>query len=372
MDFRLSPEQELLRDSARRYFAGQGGVVAHARVSGPAAGREAWSRFAEFGWLAMPVPEAAGGLGASLEDMAILCEEMGRGLAPVSFVAGALLPARILARCREDDAGATLWSAFAANSTRVAAALHEPDRRYELRPLTRASVGPDLAWSLSGAKSLVPAGAQADRLIVSAVVEPAGAAAEDLALFLIETDRPGVERRVYETLDGVSVADFAFDAVRISECDRLRPVEDACRVLEDALDEATIGLCAETLGCMDQAIELTAGYLKIRRQFGKALAEFQVLQHAVAEMSIDANSARSLLYRAMAAIRAPRRERQRAVSGCAIRLMQLAKSVTGSAVHLHGGIGMSCEVPVGHLLRRVLVSERLLGDREHHLARYLG
>lgn len=371
MDFRLSEEQQLLRDSARRYITTAGSPGARRDV-GAAQGSADWSRFADLGWLATPIPEAFGGLESPIEDLALLCEEMGRGLVPVSFIGGALLPARVLAACAERGHGPGLLRALAENTLRLAVALYEPDRRYALRPGMRALARSDGSWVVTGRKCLVAGGAEADVLILAAHPESAEPADPEPVLFAVRTDRAGVVRRVYDTLDGVQVADFCFEQVVIAASEQLAPRVDALAILEDALDDAILCLCAETLGCMDQAIALTADYLKVRKQFGKALAEFQVLQHAVAEMSIDANSARSMVYRAMSTLSGPRRERRRAISGCFIKVMQAAKAVTGSAVHLHGGIGMSCEYPVGHFLRRVLVSERAFGDREYHLARYLG
>lgn len=365
MDFRLSAEQELLRDSARRYFAAEEPVEQRRQCGLRDA--ENWARFADLGWLAMPVPEDAGGLGASLEDIAILCEEMGRGLSQAPFIGGAILPSRVLDLCGAWPARETLLQALARNSVRLALAVYEPDRRYELRPGTCATASPDGALRLTGGKCLVTGGAQATRVIVSARIDERS----EPALFLVDANRAGVHRRIYEMIDGVQAADFRFDNVIVSRAEMLAGPDTAPAVLEDGFDAATLCLCAETLGCMDQAIEMTAGYLKLRKQFGRPLAEFQVLQHAVAEMSIDANSARSMVYRALAAWRGSRIERRQAISGCAIKVMQAAKSVTGSAVHLHGGIGMTCEYPVGHFLRRVVVSERIFGDREYQLARYL-
>jgi acyl-CoA dehydrogenase len=122
---------------------------------------------------------------------------------------------------------------------------------------------------------------------------------------------------------------------------------------------------------MSRALELTVEYLHVRRQFGKALSEFQALQHAVAELFVDVSDAKSMLYQAVAALGGPVRTRRKAVSGCVVKVMSAAREVAGMAVHLHGGIGMTDEYPVGHYLRRVMVSERIYGDLEHHLQRYL-
>lgn len=207
---------------------------------------------------------------------------------------------------------------------------------------------------------------------MSARIEQTDGLAERPVLFIIGTARAGIHRRVFETIDGVEVADFTFKGAVVASAEMIAGADTAIQILQDALDEAIICLCAETLGGMDQAISLAADYLKLRKQFGRPLAEFQALQHTLAEMWIEANSARSMIYRAIAALGASGAERRRAISGCSIKLMQAAKWVAGTAVHLHDGIGMSCEYPVGHFLRRVLVSERLLGDREYHLGRYLG
>ncbi len=358
MDFRLTQEQDLLRDSARRYFS--------------AASDDHWRHFADSGWLAMLVPEAHGGLGSPLEDVAILCEEMGRGLSPSAFIGGAILPARVLSRCPSSPEQAAIWSSIAEGSLRLAVAVHEPNRRYELLPRTKAVATADGSWLLSGEKSLVVGGANADRLIVSAVIDDYRADPSRPALFVVDTQASGVSRRVFETIDSVKAADFRFEQAAVSATQLIAAPDRAPEILQAALDEASVCLCADILGGMDRAIELTAAHLKMRRQFGQALADFQALQHTVAEMWIDANSARSILYRAIAALGASPIERGRAVSACCVKLMQTAKQVTGLAIHLHGGIGVSTEVPVGHYLRRVLVAERLFGDREHHLQRYLG
>lgn len=152
MDFRLSQEQELLRDSARRYFATDGNFE-NSRRRGPLASAYDWSRFAELGWLAMLVPEDLGGLGARLGDIAILCEEMGRGLTRASFVGGAILPTRIITRCASHEHCRTIMSAIAEGSMPLALAAYEPGRRYELIPNTRAVAMPDGSYRLSGLRA---------------------------------------------------------------------------------------------------------------------------------------------------------------------------------------------------------------------------
>jgi acyl-CoA dehydrogenase len=341
MDFKLSSEQVLLRDSARRYLQADGDAGSR-HQQGAASVRDRWARFADMGWLSMLAPEDAGGLASSLEDIAILSEEMGRSLCREGFIGGAVLPIKIIDRCGSSRLRLPLLTAITDNSARFAVALYEPGRCFELSPAACAMAMPDGSYRLSGSKCLVAGGAGADRLIVSARIEKGLSSESRVALFVVDAGRSGVQKRVYPTVDDVEVADFGFEAVFIDGSDVLVVGDTALEIVEDAIDEALVCLCAEMLGGMDRAIELTSEYLKVRKQFGRALGEFQALQHTAAEMWIEANNARSMVYSAIAALAMPRPKRRRAVSACSIKVLQTAKSVFGTAVHLHGGIGVTC------------------------------
>lgn len=355
MKFDLSAEQEMLRDSARRCLAGLGDVASPQR----------WRSFADLGWTAMAVSEAPGGLGSSTGDLALLAEEFGRALERESIVAGAMLPALLIELAGGGPRAGQMLSGIASGECRYALAVCEPKRRYALDPAMHAFSQPDGSFRLRGRKVLVASGGHADRLIVSARRERDGGG--EPALFVVDVTAPGLHRAAYEMLDGGDAADVEFHDVAAAEL--LCAGADVPSLIEDALDLAVIGQCAELVGGMDRCIELTVAHLKTRKQFGRALAEFQALQHAVAELFIDAYAARSILYRAIGSAQAPRAQRVMTVSGCKIKVVECAKRIAGSAVHLHGGIGVSSEYPVGHYLRRAVVAERLYGDLEHHLQR---
>lgn len=364
MDFRPSVEQDMLRESVRRFVAAeQSFEKRRRRLADGGAGD--WASFAELGWLAMAVDEEAGGLGSGLADIAIVCEELGRGLSLEPFVACGVLPARILNRAVRTPAVAALLEDVAGGA-RMAVALHEPAGRYELlQPRAVATRQADGSYRLGGRKLLTVGGGAAERLIVSAWL------ADGCALFVVDAQTTGVERRTYRTLDDVDAADFGLSDVRI-EADRLLTFAGGAQPsLEAALDEARVCLCADAVGGMDAAVTMTADYLKVRTQFGRPLADFQALQHAVAEVFVDAVGARAMLCQAIGALGADAGSRRRAVAGCKVKVMEAAKEVFGTAVHLHGGIGVTSEYPVGHYLRRALVAERLFGDSEFHLQAYL-
>jgi acyl-CoA dehydrogenase len=371
MDFTLSSEQEMLRDSVRKFVSSELSFETRQLRLASTGPDDTWARFAEFGWLAMPVPEADDGLGSSVADLVLMCEELGRGLCVKPFVEHAVLPARLLAAagsaaCREALAG------LAAGQHRVAVAAYEKGRRFDvIRPETTAVRQEDGSYRLTGSKILVTGGANADGLAVIARVDARQAGVPEVAVMLMDAGAPGVTRRGYRALDDVEMADVSFEDVAVPADGLLAFGCGAIEAIERAFDEAVVCQCADAVGAMSRALELTVEYLHLRRQFGKTLSEFQALQHAVAELFIEVSDAKSMLYQAAGALERGIHERRKAVSGCKIKVSGAAKQVTGTAIHLHGGIGVTSEYPVGHYLRRVMVAERLYGDHQYHLERYL-
>lgn len=362
MDFRPTDEQRMLTASAQRWVTGEAGLDER-RERAAGRGADPFPRFAELGWLSMSVPESHGGLGSPLGDLAILCEELGRGLVTDSFIAGSLLPARVLlaspAGARRDA-----WLSACNDGANVAVTLFEPGRRYELQPSTHAAPA-DGGFRLTGSKIAVERGAVAAHVIVCAVTP------EGPVLLGVDTQATGLSRVAYRRIDDTEVADVTFEDVFVAADALIAGPLAATAALESALDDARLCLCADLLGVMERALVDTATHLQNRKQFGRSLSEFQALQHAMAELFIETNAARSILYHALGASAQSRAAYRKAVSACSLKVLPAAKAVAGQAVHLHGGMGVTCELAVGHCLRRATVAERLLGDFEFHLARYL-
>lgn len=353
----------MLRNGARRFVADTLDFDARRGRENRAA--VDWAEVAALGWLMLAVSESAGGLGGRPEDIAILSEEFGRGIADVPFIDACLLPARLIERAGSPDQRAAHLPQLIGGTKRFAAALQDAGAGFALQPSrTRAERESGGGYLLTGHKVLVFGGDVADLIVVSAVVD------QTTALLLVNTRADAVVRRDYAAIDGRRASDFVFSGVVLGDADRLDGT-DAAAILAAAVDEAIVALCADALGCMDRAIETTADYLKVRQQFRKPLADFQALQHGVANAFIEANDARSMVYRAMAALDQPAGLRRRAVSACKVKVMEAARSVTGAAVHLHGGIGVTTEYLIGHYLRRVLVAEQMFGNGQHHFERYL-
>lgn len=361
MDFALSEEQVMLRDGARRYLADD---FAARRRGDLADGSARWRGYADLGWVALLAPEDAGGLGGEIEDVLILAEEMGRALALQPYVESGIIATALVDRVARGEQRLDLLSAMISGERRFAPALYEPGRRYSLVPEARAvAAGP--GYRLSGAKCLITGGAGADALLVPALLE--GGA---VGLFLVAMTKAGVSRTHYQTIDDRDASDVRFEQVDLGPDTLLGVI--TIETIDDVLDRARLALCADTLGALERAVEMTAAYLKTRTQFGQPLANFQALQHSIVEMYIEADAIRSSLYNALSVFDSDTSAvRRRAVSSCWVKTFDAAKGIAGMAVHLHGGIGMTTEYPVGHFLRRVMVSERSFGDVEHHLARYM-
>ena len=360
MDFELDTEQAMLRDSARRYF--------EKMDSQPSEKNDLWPGIVALGWPALAVPEYAGGLGGSLADLTLLCAEIGRACSPLPFIGCSVLPARIAAGWRSAPWSEMVLSGIADGSLRPAVALLESGRRYDARARgLRAEPAPG-GWRLTGSKVLVAGYAEGAGLLASVSTDDASAPCQGWVF--LPRHLPGLEAHTYEAIDGTVWADLQFDGVEIPHESLSMLDADGALALEAALDDATVCQCAQLIGGMERALELTIAHLKVRQQFGQALAQFQSLQHAVAEMSIDINDCRSILFHALAALGGPPLLRARAVSACRIKVMRTAKNVNGMAIHLHGGIGVTCEYPVGHYLRQTLVIERTFGDDASHLRRY--
>lgn len=370
MDFDLTQEQRLMLDSARRFvrerydFAVRRELLA---ASEPTICAH-WSEFAELGWLAMAVPEEFGGFDACMTDMALVLETFGNALVLEPYLSTAVLGTHLL-RGGHGDRRKELLTGIATGEVRLALAAHEPAGRFDPAHTATTAEPKDGGWVLNGRKPLVLDGAAAHWFVVSARV---GGAIDDprgLALFLVPAEAAGLTVQSYRTMDGLGAADVQLVDVRLDGDALLADGDGGWELLDLALDYARVGLCAEAVGAMDQALRLAVGYIKERRQFGQPLANFQVLQHRCADMFIHADQSRSLLYQALATLDATPSERRWAVSACKVKTGEAGRFVGGEAVHLHGGNGMTDEYPVGHYLRRLLLIEKTYGDTEFHVSR---
>ncbi|WP_176055191.1 acyl-CoA dehydrogenase family protein [Paraburkholderia caribensis] len=364
MDFNFTDEQQQFADALRRYLDKQYGFEARQAIVRTEAGvsDEHWSAFAELGLTALPVPEAQGGFDGGTIDMLVVMQELGRAMVVEPYWSTAVgIEALKLAGTGDGDDAALLERA-AQGEIRLAVAFHEPGARYDLFSIDTTATRHGDGYALSGTKSVVQHGAQADHWIVPARLDG------EIALFVVARDAANAQITDYRTIDGQRAATLAFNATPARKLDGRHA---GAAALEHIADYGVVLLCAEAVGALDALNHATVEYTKTRQQFGVPIARFQALQHRMVEMLIHTEQARSATY--LAAVRYASDEvdeRRRAVSAAKVRVGQAARFVGQQAVQLHGGMGVTNEVAAAHLFKRLAIIETTLGDVDHHLARF--
>lgn len=372
MDFDLSDEQRMLQDSVQRLLAERCSFEQRrALINDPAgAGKALWRQFAELGLLGLPFAEEDGGFGGGAVDTFIVMRALGRALAPVPYLATVVLCGGLLRAAASPAQRAELIPAIAAGELTLAFAHSEPQARYDLADVQTTARRQGEGWVLDGEKRFVLNGDTADRLIVSARVAPAATGQDAVALFLVDANAAGLTRRGYATQDRGRSADLKLKSLQVGDAALIGEAGNALPAIEQAVDAAIAALCAEATGAMSYAQELTVDYLKVRKQFGVAIASFQALQHRAVDMLVAAEQAQSMaLYATMMCTEPDRIERRRAISAAKVQVNNSGRFVGQEAVQLHGGIGMTEECQVGHYLRRLTMIEMMFGDTAHHLRR---
>jgi alkylation response protein AidB-like acyl-CoA dehydrogenase len=367
VDFNLTAEQQMLRDSARRFVQEHYRIEQRRAVSKTELGfsLEHWRSMSDLGWLALAVPEELGGLGCSFVEVALLLEEFGRGLVLEPYISSAVLCGRILDTCDNASARAEALSAMAEGRRRLALAHHEPSQRYELMPVSVEAKREDEGFRLNGVKTLVLDAPAADQFIVSACVE----GEENFSLFLVDRATAGMELKAHSLVDDSRAADMALENVLVPRSAVLTGPARSRPVLEEALDRATLACATEALGAMEAVLQLTADYLKTRVQFGQPIGKLQALQHRMAEMFVEVQEVRSILYCGIAQLNAEVSVRGSVVSAAKLVTLKAGRIVGSQGVQLHGGIGMTEEYAMGHYFKKLVAFEKTYGDGDWHAER---
>jgi alkylation response protein AidB-like acyl-CoA dehydrogenase len=368
MDFEFTEDQAMLRDSVRRLITHEYTFERRHAILGSQHGfsAEIWNLLARQGILAVGFPEEAGGYGGATEIMLVM-EELGRGLVLEPFMSTVVLSGSLIRHHGTVAQRARLLPKIATGDCRVALAHHEAGARYVLDHVSTTASRGKGSYVLNGSKAVILDAPVADLLIVSARDESAGG----LSLFLVEPRAQGLQLSPYRTQDGRSAADLTLQNVKVPTAARLGSPGFALSALEQAVDCALAALCAEAVGVMEAVNENTLQYLNTRRQFGQPIGRFQVLQHRMADMFLMATQAKSMSYLATGRCRDPdRSERRRALSAAKAYVGKAARFVGQQAVQLHGGMGMSAELPISHYFKRLTMINATFGDVDHHVGAF--
>ena len=371
MDFDLTEEQSLLRDSVGRLIDDAYGDFEKRKsyVKEPHGYSAAlWAQYAELGLLGLPFAESEGGFGGGPVETKLVMEAIGRGLALEPYFSSVVLGGGFLRLGGSAAQLAALVPPIAEGSLRLAFAHAERQARYDLADVATTARRDGDGFVLDGAKSLVLHGDSADRLVVSARLSGGRRDRGGIGVFLVDANAPGVARRGYRTQDGQRAAEITLENVRVPADATFGVPGEGTALIERAVDAALAALCAEAVGAMQALQEMTVDYLKTRKQFGVAIGSFQALQHRAADMLVALEQARSMaMYAAMMADGEDAAERHTAIAAAKVQVNESARMIGQSAIQLHGGIAMTQEYKAGHYFKRLTMIESLFGDTEHHL-----
>jgi alkylation response protein AidB-like acyl-CoA dehydrogenase len=372
MDIELNEEQALLRDSITAFMADRYPFQTRREIVASDAGwsRAIWRGLSEeLGVLGIGFDEAQGGLGGGGTEIMVVMEALGRALA-VEPVLGTLVIGGGFLRRSRTAAAAALTADIIAGRAVTALAYLEPQGRFNPFDVQTSAKRDGAGYRLNGHKAVVMGGPWADRLFVTARLGGAQTDAAGIGIFLLDRNARGVSRRDYASIDGQRACELYLENVVLPEEALLFGGDDGATMLEAVLDEAIAALCAEGVGVLKELQAATVGYVKERRQFGKAIGDFQVVRHRLVDMQVALEQLVSLTDAAAASLDLPAQDRAAAVSAAKVQLGQAGRLVGQGAVQLHGGMGQTDELSVGWYFKRATVMESQFGSTDFHLNRF--
>jgi len=370
MDFELSEEQSLLKDSVDRFVQDNYAPEMRAKLVETDLGfsRDHWKTMAELGWLGMPFSEDVGGFGGGAVETMIMMESMGKGLVLEPFFTTVILGGRLVAEAGSADQIEAIIPSVIEGNTMLAFAYAERQSRFNLSDVETTAEKSGDGYTLNGHKAVVYHGATADKIIVSARTSGSSRDEDGISLFIVDKDASGLDVQGYRTVDGQRAAEVTLSNVA---GELLGEEGKAFPVIDQVVDAAIGALCAEAVGAMAEANEITNEYLKTRKQFGIPIGKFQVLQHRMVDMYMEAEQSKSMSDMvAMKLDLGYSDDTRKAVSATKAQIGKAAKFIGQQSVQLHGGMGMTDEYSIGHYFKRLSTLEMLFGNTDHHLNKF--
>jgi alkylation response protein AidB-like acyl-CoA dehydrogenase len=371
MNFDYTDEQNMLRDSIAKWAAGQYDFDKRREaLKSDDAWKKNWATFAELGLLAAPLPEDFGGLGGGALDVSVVMEEFGKALVVEPYVPTVVIGAGALSYAGNAAQKDEHLTAIASGERIVAFAQAEPKSRWSLNDISTTAKKSGAGYVLSGQKAVVMGAPQADHLLVAARTGGGQRDAKGVSLFLVPKSAKGVTTRDYPTMDGTRASEVYFENASVGGEALIGEADAALPLIERIVDEANAAYCGEAVGCMRMMTSLTQEYARTRKQFGRPIADFQVLQHRMVDMFMATEESYSMALRATIKLGESEAERAKAVAAAKVSIGRNARFVGQAAVQIHGGMGVTDEMRVGHYFKRVTMLDSTFGNVDFHLKRY--
>ena len=359
MNLDYNDEQNMLREQIQKFCESEYDFYKREEIvkSSNDFDENVWNLFAEQGWLSMPFSEQSGGLGFGPIELSILFEEFGKALVIEPYLSTVVLSGTLLDKSTFSEKN-DLIEKICTGSIHISLAYAEVDNGYDyLNPSTTL----DSKFVLNGTKTLVLNGSNAEKIIVTCTND------DTLNIVVLDANTPGVSINSFSTVDGQSCSEISFENVKLDKSNIIATGNDAENLLKETINLATLCICAEAVGCMESCYHKTLEYTKGREQFGQPISGFQVLQHRMVDMFIESELAKSLLIKAMLEVNNRSDEMYKHVSALNSYVGKSGKLSAKEAVQLHGGMGVSEEMMIGHYLKKMISIDALFGNADYHL-----
>lgn len=372
MDFNFTPEQDTLRDQIARLVRDQNDFDTRRKVarSEPGWRPALWSQFAEMGLLGAPFSEEDGGFGGSAVESMIIMEEFGKGLVIEPFLQTVVIAGGFLRHAGTAAQKEEHLAAIVGGERVFAFAYSEPKSRFDLNDVSTTARRDGEGYVLNGHKAVVLAAPFASHLVVTARTSGSQRDKAGVSVFIVPKDAKGLSTRDYPTVDGLRASEVYFENVHVPASDVIGDVDNGSPLVERVADEAIAALCAEAHGAMKVLNQTTLDYSKTRKQFGQPIGNFQVLQHRMADMFMAYEQSVSMTYMVTLKLDEPETARKLAASAAKVQIGKAGRLVSQEAVQIHGGMGMTDELNVGHYFKRVTMIESQFGNTDWHLRRF--
>ena len=372
MDIGFSEEQELLRDTARKFLdsACTTKFVRERMATPEAVTPEFWSQIAEQGWLGVNFSEDNGGSGLGLVDLVVLMEEMGRAVMPGPYLATALLGGAAIREAGLASQRQEYLPRIAAGELKATLAATESNARWDASGVTMAAQSSRAGFTLSGSKLFVPDAHLADIIIVATRTRYGMTMEDGVSLFAVPKDVAGLSISLMPSIDETrKLCEVRLDNVALPHTALIGELHEGWRALARVYDGAAVALAAEMCGGAQRVLEMTVDYAKLREAFGKPIGSYQGVKHKCADVLVEVENAKSLTYYAAWAVDEKQADAPLAVSMAKAYASDAGRKVSNAGIQLHGGIGMTWEHDLHLYMKRAKASEVAFGDATWHRER---
>ena len=372
MDFNFNEEQSMIQGQVAQFIQRDYEWEKRQTLASSDLGfsKENWNTFAELGWLGISLSEESGGFGGSALETMIIMEEFGKALVIEPFLETIVLSAGLIDSCGNKNQKKEILEKVILGKMQLALAFAEPQSRFNLSDITTEAKQDGNSYNLNGYKSVVMNGPSADMLIISARTSGKSRDENGISLFLVDSKSSGISSRHYSTVDDRKASEISLENVKVDSNSLLGKIDQGYEELEKAIDVATLAICAEAVGVMEVLYKTTVEYTKTRKQFGQAIGKFQVLQHRMVDMFMEYEQSKSLLLMATIKKAEDASDSKKSISGLKYQIGKASKFIGQQAVQLHGGMGVTDELNVGHFFKRLTTISTIFGNTDYHLKRY--